>query len=124
MADVLPMNVTQLEQEKKESNDEEIEEVTVEKHKVITLHVVQEEKKNMVATESMCNVMKVVKSIIEVWNKEKEEVYVVDRNDQRICMDADWTNGVRIIGREGKRKVEMFVKIKTLKPLYELKEKF
>ena len=38
-------------------------------------------------------------------------------------MDEDWTNGVRIIGREGKKKVEMFVKIKILKPLYELKQK-
>ena len=105
MADVVPTNVTELEQNMKDSNNEEMEEVTVEEHKGITLHVVQQEKKNMAATESTCDVMKVVKSMIVVWNKEKEEVYIVDRNNQRICMDADWTNRVRIIGREGKRKV-------------------
>ena len=56
--------------------------------------------------------------------KKKRKVYVVDRKEQRIGMDEDWTNGVRIIGREGKRKVEIFVKIKTLKPLYEIKKKY
>ena len=37
-------------------------------------------------------------------------------------MDEDWTNGVRIIRREVKKKVEIFVKIETLKPLCELKQ--
>ena len=44
MADVL-QNVVEQEQNKKGSNDEEMEEVTVEEHKVITLHVAKEEKR-------------------------------------------------------------------------------
>ena len=46
--------------------------------------------------------MKVVKSTIDAWNKEKKETCIVDRNDQSAYVDADWSNGVRIIGREGK----------------------
>ena len=91
-----------------------MEEVTLEEHKVITLHATQEEKKSLGATASIFNTMKVLKSIIDVWNKEKEEACIVDTNDQRICLGVYWTNGIRIIGREEKRKVEMFVKIKRL----------
>ena len=99
----------------------EMAEFVVEGNKSITLHVEQEEKNNLGAAESAHDIMKVVKSIIGIWNKEKGEVFVMDRNERRIGVDEDWTNGVRTIGREGKRKVDMFAKIKTLKPLHELK---
>ena len=94
-----------------------------EEHKAITVHVTQEEKNNLGASESMHDIMKAVESITNVWNKDKEEVFVVDRNERKIGVDKNWKNGLRITGREGRRKVEMFVWTKTLKPLCMLKQK-
>ena len=72
MADLL-QNATELNQNNNGKNNEEMEEVTIEGHKLITLHVTQEEKRILGATESTHDAMKVVKIIIYVWNKEKEE---------------------------------------------------
>ena len=62
----------------------------------------------------MCGVMKIVKSMINVWNKDEEEVCVVDRNERRIVMDEDWTNGVRMSGREAKGSCEWLQRSKPL----------
>ena len=94
-----------------------------ERHRAITLCVAQEKKNNLGAAESTHGVVKVVKSIVGVWSKDKEEVFIVGESERRIGVDEDWTNGVRTIGREGKWKVETIAKIKTLKPLCKHKQK-
>ena len=41
--------------------------------------------------------MKVVKSIINVWSRDKETGFVMDRNERKIGMDERGKNRVRII---------------------------
>ena len=65
-------NAKQLNKKMNGNNNEEMAEVAVEGY--------TRGKNNLGAAESMHDVMKVVKSMINVRNKYKDEVYVVDMN--------------------------------------------
>ena len=73
----------------------------------------------------MCETLKLVKKIFKEWMKEDITLDDVDKNDQKMGIEDNWARGVRTTGRHDRdnKKVELFIKIKTVLSLHRLKEK-
>ena len=73
-----------------------------EKHKCISLNIIKKVNKEWGDIESTRETFKAVKKISEAWMEEEEKLHVVDKQDNKIHINAIWSCGVRTKGRYNK----------------------
>ena len=66
-----------------------------------------------------------VKKVLKSWLEDNSIVSMMDKNNKKIRIRDEWADNARLIGREnkGRKKVELFIRVKTDLPFNRLKER-
>ena len=106
--------------ESPEENEEEMQtRKNEERTEIVALMISKKVEKQWDGPKCACKTLKALREVFEKWIKDGLIVSVLNENNKSVSMDDKWANNVRIVGNEGKdnKRVELFVKIKTLEKL-------
>ena len=75
--------------------------------------------------KSMIKAVNSVKKVLKSWLEDNSIVSMMDKNNKKIRIRDEWADNARLIGREnkGRKKVELFIRVKTDLPFNRLKER-